>query len=95
MRIKLLVFVTAILSLSLTARADEALLTLKDLEQEAQKNNPEIRMAEKKVESAGEKKSLASAMPDPMIGYMIQNVGALGTSTVGKEDMSMQGVVFS
>ena len=52
-------------------------------------------MAVKKAESAEEKKSLASAMPDPMIGFMIQNVGALGTSTVGKEEMSMQGVVFT
>ncbi len=95
MRIKLLVFLTAILSLSLPASADEALLTLKDLEQEALKNNPEIQMAEKKAESADEKKSLASAMPDPMIGYMVQNVGAPFTWSVGEQDMSMQGVVFS
>jgi outer membrane protein TolC len=52
-------------------------------------------MAGKRAESAEEKKSLAAAMPDPMIGYMIQNVGALGTSTVGKEEMSMQGFVVT
>jgi outer membrane protein TolC len=52
-------------------------------------------MAGKRAESAEEKKSLAAAMPDPMIGYEIRNVGALGTSTVGTEEMSMQGVVFT
>ncbi|HSA77361.1 MAG TPA: TolC family protein [Nitrospirota bacterium] len=77
------------------SQADEAVITLKDLEQEALKNNPEIGMAGKRAESAEEKKSLAAAMPDPMIGYAIQNVGALGTSTVGKEQMSMQGWVVT
>ena len=77
------------------ARADDGVVTLKDLEQEAFQNNPEIRMAEKKAESADEKKSLAAAMPDPMIGYMVQNVGAPFTWSVGKEDMSMQGIVYS
>ncbi len=75
--------------------AEEAVITLKDLEEEALKNNPEIAMAGKKAESAGERKSLASAMPDPMLGYMVQNVGSPGTWSVGKEEMSMQGVVFS
>ncbi len=77
------------------AQTEEPVITLKDLQQEALRSNPEIGMAEKKAESAGERKSLASAMPDPMIGYMVQNVGALGTSTVGQEEMSMQGVVVS
>lgn len=88
-------FLVIILLIPALSRAQEAVITLKDLEAEALKNNPEIGMAGKKAESAGEKKSLASAMPDPLIGYMVQNVGALGTSTVGKEEMSMQGVVFS
>jgi len=77
------------------ARADDGVVTLKDLEQEALQNNPEIRMVDKKAESADEKRSLAAAMPDPMIGYMVQNVGAPVTWSVGKEDMSMQGIVFS
>ena len=77
------------------SRADEGMVTLKDLEQEALRNNPEINMAAKKAESADEKKSLAAAMPDPMIGYMVQNVGSPFAWSVGKEDMSMQGVVFS
>ncbi len=77
------------------ARADDGIVTLKDLEQEALLNNPEIHMADKKAESADEKKSLAAAMPDPMIGYMVQNVGSPFIWSVGQEDMSMQGVVFS
>lgn len=77
------------------SRADDGVVTLKDLEQEALLNNPEIHMADKKVESADEKRSLAAAMPDPMIGYMVQNVGAPVTWSVGKEDMSMQGFVFT
>jgi outer membrane protein TolC len=75
--------------------ADDGVITLKNLEQEALLNNPEIHMADKKAESADEKKSLAAAMPDPMIGYMVQNVGAPVTWSVGKEDMSMQGIVFT
>jgi outer membrane protein TolC len=77
------------------SRAADGVVTLKDLEQEALLNNPEIHMADKKAESADEKKSLAAAMPDPMLGYMVQNVGAPVTWSVGKEDMSMQGVVFT
>ena len=77
------------------SRADDAVVTLKDLEQEALLNNPEIHMADKKAEPADERKSLAAAMPDPMIGYMVQNVGAPFAWSVGEYDMSMQGVVFS
>ncbi len=77
------------------ASAVDAVITLKDLEAEALQNHPDIRTAEKRSESANEKKSLASAMPDPMIGYMVQNVGSPGTWSVGKEEMSMQGVIFS
>ena len=95
MRIYTVVLIIAVFLIPVVAFADDALLTLKDLEQEALNNNPEILMAMKKVESAEEKKSLASALPDPMIGYMVQNVGSPGPWTVGKEDMSMQGVVFS
>lgn len=90
--ISVLIMLTVFTSISL---ADEAVITLKDLEQEALKNNPEIGMAGKKAEAAQEKRTTASAMPDPMIGYEIQNVGALGTSTVGKEEMSMRGVVVT
>ena len=81
--------------LSTQARADDSEVTLKELEQEALQNNPEIRMAGKKAESADEKRSLAAAMPDPMIGYMVQNVGSPFTWSVGTEDMSMQGIVFA
>ena len=79
----------------LQSRADNGTVTLKELEQEAIQNNPELRMSEKKVESADEKKTLAAAMPDPIIGYMMQNVGAPFVWSVGKQDMSMQGIVVS
>jgi cobalt-zinc-cadmium efflux system outer membrane protein len=98
MRSRLFIFLLLLVQIPIIpalSRAQEADITLKDLEAEALKNNPEINMAVKKVESAEERKSLAAAMPDPMIGYEIRNVGALGTSTVGTEEMSMQGVVFT
>jgi outer membrane protein TolC len=95
MRNLVYVFIFFVSFSPISAPAQEAIVTLKDLEQEALKNNPEINMAAKRAEAAEERKSLASAMPDPMVGIMIQNVGALGTSTVGKEEMSMQGVVFT
>lgn len=95
MRTILIIIMAALLTGPTALQADETVITLKDLEQEALKNNPEIGMAGKRAESAEEKKSLAAAMPDPMIGYEIRNVGALGTSTVGTEEMSMQGFVFT
>jgi len=95
MRVPLIVLLAALVMFPTASRAETAVVTLDELVAEALKNNPEIKMAEKKAESAEERKSLASAMPDPMIGYEIRNVGALGTSTVGKEEMSMEGVVFS
>ena len=94
MRTRLFVFLFLIILIPMLSWAGEAVITLKDLEQEALQNNPDIKMAEKRAESFDEKKTLAAAMPDPMIGYEIRNVGALGTSTVGKEEMSMEGFVF-
>ena len=87
-------FLIIVLLIPALSRAQEV-ITLKDLEAEALKNNPEIGMAGEKAASTSEKKSLASAMPDPMIGYMVQNVGSPGTWSVGDQDMSMEGVVFS
>jgi outer membrane protein, heavy metal efflux system len=88
-----------LMALTLPARswADDNAVTLKELERETLRNNPEIRMVEKRAESADEKRSLASAMPDPMIGYMVQNEGSPFQWTVGGQQtpMSMQGVVFS
>ena len=78
-----------------TTMAQGPVVTLKDLEREALENNPGIKMIEKKAESAEERKSAASGLPDPMIGYMLQNVGGLGTSTVGMEEMSMEGFVVT
>ncbi len=95
MRNLVYVFIFFAVFLPVNAPSQEVGVTLKDLELEALNNNPEISMGVKKAEAADERKSLASAMPDPMVGVMIQNVGALGTSTVGKEEMSMQGVVFT
>jgi cobalt-zinc-cadmium efflux system outer membrane protein len=92
----LIIFLIVLIAFPFSAEAGEnPVITLKDLEQEALRNNPEILRAGKRVESADERKSLASALPDPMIGFMAQNVGSPVTWSVGKEDMSMQGVVFS
>jgi cobalt-zinc-cadmium efflux system outer membrane protein len=91
----LLIAVAAGLLFAGPVRADENLVTLQELEQEALKNNPEIQMSMKRAEGADEKKTVAAAMPDPMIGYMVQNVGSPFTWSVGVEQMSMQGVVFS
>jgi len=77
------------------SRADGGEVALKDLEQEALANNPGIRMAGMRALSADEKRSFAAAMPDPMIGYSVRNIGALGNSTVGKEEMSMEGFMVT
>lgn len=95
MRINLVIFIMVVLFVPSVSLADDSIVTLKDLEQEALNNNPEILMIKKRVESAEDKKSLASALPDPKIGYMVQNVGSPGPWTVGVQDMSMQGMVFT
>jgi outer membrane protein, heavy metal efflux system len=95
MRTKLMILFLILASQPLIARAEEPFITLTNLEQEALLNNPEILMAAKKAESSEERKSLASALPDPMIGYSVQNEGAPFTWSVGKEVMSMQGLVFT
>ncbi len=95
MRVLLVALLIAVNACPAPSFASEETIILKELEQEALANNPEMRMAEKKAEAAQEKKKTASAMPDPMIGYEIQNIGGLGTSTVGKEEMSMRGVVVT
>jgi outer membrane protein TolC len=87
--------VVTALMLPLSALAEDASVSLADLEQEVLRNNPEIRMTEARAVSALEKRTVASALPDPMVGYMTQNVGSPFTWSVGKEDMSMQGVVFT
>jgi cobalt-zinc-cadmium efflux system outer membrane protein len=85
----------AALMLPMAVLAEEAAVSLPDLEREALQNNPEIRMAEFRAVAAGEKTTVASALPDPMVGYMTQNVGSPFTWSVGQQEMSMQGVVFT
>ena len=75
--------------------AEEAMITLKDLEQEALRNNPELLMATRNVEAAESRVTVASGLPDPMIGYEVQNVGRLNSLTIGQEEMSMRGVVVT
>jgi outer membrane protein TolC len=82
-----------ILFLPVLSRAEEPVVTLKDLEAEASAKNPAIRMAEQKAESGRARSSAVSGLPDPMIGYMFQNVGGFDRSTVGVEEMSMEGFV--
>jgi cobalt-zinc-cadmium efflux system outer membrane protein len=95
MRIYMVVLIIFVLLFSTVSFADDTLIKLKDLEQEALLNNPEILMTAKKAEASDNRKTVASAMPDPMIGYMVQNVGSPFAWSVGDIDMSMQGVVFS
>jgi len=92
--LNLIVLVMALVIPSVV-RADEGAVTLQDLEQEALRNNPEIKMAVKKTEAARERSSAASGLPDPMIGYEYKNVGSLTKSTIGTEEMSMSGIVVS
>lgn len=88
-------FFVVFLNIAMDVQAQEARVTLKDLEAEALANNPAIKMAEQKAESGKERSSAVSGMPDPMIGYMLQNVGGLNRSTIGIEEMSMEGFVVT
>ena len=95
MSVRQILIIAAFLMLPALASAEDGTITLKELESEAVQNNPGIAMAEKKAEAADERKSLASAMPDPMIGYMLQNVGGFSRSTIGIDPMSMEGFVVT
>ncbi len=95
MRTKMIFLMILLIVIPALAWSEDGVVMLRDLEQEALTKNPEILMAEKKTESAEKKTSLASAMPDPMIGYMVQNVGAPLKWSVGTQEMSMQGIQFS
>lgn len=77
------------------AGAAEEQVTLQELEQEALQNSPDILMARKRSEAARLRTTVASAMPDPMVGYEVQNVGRPPDSTVGQAEMSMRGIVVS
>jgi outer membrane protein TolC len=77
------------------AALSQETVTLRDLEREALAANPEIAMAARKADAAKERSSLASALPDPMIGVEYQNVGRLTDPTIGEEEMSMAGIVFT
>ena len=75
---------------------DDALITLRDLEREIRAEQPpKILMARKKAWRRRKKKAVATAMPDPMIGFEVQNVGRLSNLTIGEEEMSMRGVVVT
>ena len=95
MSVRQILIIAAFLIIPALASAEDGTITLKELESEAVQNNPGIAMAEKKAEAADERKSLASAMPDPMIGYMLQNVGGFNRSTIGIDPMSMEGFVVT
>ncbi len=95
MRRKIIFSFVVSIALPMVSLADDGVITLQDLEREMRANNPEILMARKKAEAAQEKKAVASAMPDPMIGFEVQNVGRLSNLTIGEEEMSMRGVVVT
>lgn len=89
---------TAILIWSIPVLAEEAgeatTITLSRLIDTAMKNNPEILVARKMVEMAKAKVPQAKALPDPMVGAELRNIGVTSL-TVGKMDMSMAGMNVS
>jgi outer membrane protein, heavy metal efflux system len=95
MSVRIALIIMALITVPAVAPAQETVVTLKELEAEAVRNNPAVAMAENKAEAADERKSLAAAMPDPMIGYMLQNVGGFNRSTIGIDPMSMEGIVVT
>lgn len=93
MRQSIILFV--LILLPMPALSQETAITLRELEQEALANNPEIGMVHAKTEAAREKAKLAAAMPDPMIGAAIRNIGWFNNITVGEEMMSQAGIMLT
>ncbi len=90
-----LICIVLVLSVHMEAYGQEQAVMLRDLEEEALRNSPEILMAQKRAESAQKRITTAAALPDPMIGFEVQNVGRLSNITVGEQEMSMAGIVVT
>jgi len=74
-------------------QSEPSLLNLDQLVQEAEQNNPEILAAKMKWEAFKEKAPLASALPDPMLGF---GIISLPTNFSFKdEDMTMKEISIS
>src|SRR5215470_14733298 len=74
----------------------EAPLKLSDLLEEAARNNPELRAAQKRVEAARQRPRQEGALPDPMmsVGYASINVPLPGFG-LGSEPVANIGVMVT
>ena len=95
MRRKIIFSFVVSIALPMVSLADDALITLRDLEREMRANNLEILMARKKAEARRKRRPWLRPCPTPSIGFEVQNVGRLSNLTIGEEEMSMRGVVVT
>lgn len=78
------------------AGAQESRLTLRELTDEAIKNNPEIVAAQKGYEAARQRPTQESSLPDPMISLGYTSVGnPLPGAGLGSQVLSNIGVMYS
>lgn len=96
LRIGLLILVAGIANVGATgvAAAEEAMLRLQPLVQEALAANPEIRAEERKWDAARERPSQEGSLDDPMLSFEIEN---LPTRSFGftQDDMTMKKLSIS
>jgi outer membrane protein, heavy metal efflux system len=68
---------------------------LSELLEDASRNNPEVRAAQKKYEGSRLRTSMVSSLPDPILSIASNNIGnPIPATTVGEEDMSLLGFSF-
>jgi hypothetical protein len=83
-----------LLMISLQYLFAEETLTLKTLLNLALERNPEIKSLKEKVEAQNYRIAPEKALPEPMIGFSIKNIG-IDRFSVGDEMMSGIGISFS
>lgn len=85
-----LVALTAVPCAALEPMGLEPAPPVEELVAQALGHNPSVAALERRLAAARERVSPAGALPDPMVGLMLTNVG-FGSWTVGEEMMSMVG----
>jgi len=74
----------------------EAIITLDELIKEALDNNPEIQAVKMKYEAAKARPIQESTLPDPVVGFMSENMGnPIPFTTIGEEAGSKAGFSFT
>jgi cobalt-zinc-cadmium efflux system outer membrane protein len=90
------ILILAILAVSAAAQMPELRVSLRELTGEAIKNSPSIAAAQKRYETARQRPTQESSLPDPMISLGYNSVGnPLPGAGLGRDELANVGVMVS